>query len=312
MNMAMTLMDDETAWLAADAAGPDLDADAAGLDAEAARRALELTGVLALIVDDQQRIVMMNPALRAAIQTCGDVLDVGDDAARCVASKLAPDFRRSVRDAAHGSASVAEYALRAPDGVNARSIAWTFGRIETNPCRVACIGVDVTATRNEVEDLRLRAVTDELTGLANRAGLLEYLSTASATGATVIFCDLDGFKRVNDTLGHAAGDAVLVQTARRLVRTVRGEDFVARLGGDEFVIVVPQDAHTSFEGLGRRLLRAIEQPMILPGGVAATVGMSIGEAQLSPGADPAVVLHAADGNMYKMKSRLPTRMSGDA
>jgi len=193
-----------------------------------------------------------------------------------------------------------------------RGVAWSITRVSESPCLIACVGVDITATRDEVEHLRARATTDALTGLPNRAGLLDHLAVMAGTGASVVFCDLNGFKSVNDSLGHAAGDAVLAQTARRLQRTVRGEDFVARLGGDEFVIVVPPSPEASFDGLARRLLRAIEQPMILPGGVAATIGMSIGEAVLAPGVEPADVLTRADAEMYKMKSRKPTRTSADA
>jgi diguanylate cyclase (GGDEF)-like protein len=129
----------------------------------------------------------------------------------------------------------------------------------------------------------------------------------AGSGASVVFCDLNGFKAVNDTHGHAAGDAVLVQIARRLKRTVRGEDFVARLGGDEFVIVVPPDPCSDFEALARRLLRGTDQPMILPGPIVANVGMSIGMAVLVVGEDPADVLTLADHNMYLMKSRHATR-----
>ena len=96
---------------------------------------------------------------------------------------------------------------------------------------------------------------------------------------------------------------MLVQVARRLQRTTRGEDFVARIGGDEFVIVAPPDMNSDFDMLARRILRATDQPMILPGPIVATVGMSIGMAVLEPGSDPAVVLTLADRDMYRMKSR---------
>ena len=264
-----------------------------------------------LIVDGEQQVVAINAATAGAIGIAEPDSLVGRDATTLVAVRDAPGFRRALREAARGVASTQEHTLAAPTEGTPRSVAWSIARVSETPCLVACVGVDVTAARDEVEDLRARAVTDELTGLPNRAGLLEHLNSMVGSGATVVFCDLNGFKAVNDTLGHAAGDAVLVQTARRLKRTVRGEDFVARLGGDEFVIVVPPDADASFEGLARRLLRAIEQPMVLPGGVAATVGMSIGEAILGPGQDAATVLTAADAAMYKMKSRLPTRMTGD-
>jgi cyclic di-GMP phosphodiesterase Gmr len=200
-----------------------------------------------------------------------------------------------------------EHDFPAIDDAGRRAIAWSVSNVASSPTVVACIGVDVTATRNEFEVLRGRAVTDELTGLPNRAGLLEQLGGMAGTGAAVVFCDLNGFKAVNDTLGHDAGDAVLVQVARRLKQTVRGEDFVARLGGDEFVIVVPPDPNSNFEAFGRRLLRAMRQPMMLPGGVAANVGMSIGSAVLEAGHDPTSVLSQADRNMYVMKSSQPSR-----
>ncbi len=264
-----------------------------------------------LIVDGEQQVVTVNAATASAIGIAEPDSLVGRDATTLAAVRDAPGFRRALREAARGVASTQEHTLAAPSEGTPRSVAWSIARVSDAPCLVACVGVDVTAARDEVEDLRARAVTDELTGLPNRPEHLKHLNSMVGSGAEAVICDLNGFNTVNDTLGHAAGDAVLVQTARRLKRTVRGEDFVARLGGDEFVIVVPPDADASFEGLARRLLRAIEQPMVLPGGVAATVGMSIGEAILGPGQDAAAVLTAADAAMYKMKSRLPTRMTGD-
>ena len=123
----------------------------------------------------------------------------------------------------------------------------------------------------------------------------------TGTGALVVFCDLNGFKAVNDTHGHGAGDAVLVQIARRLERTVRGEDFVARIGGDEFVIVAPPDPSSDPETFARRIMRVTDQPIIMSGQVVATVGMSIGMATLGKGDDASTVLDTADRNMYVMK-----------
>ncbi len=181
-----------------------------------------------------------------------------------------------------------------------------------SPVTVGCIGVDVTAARNDADLLRERAFTDELTGLPNRAGLRDHLARMSGSGASVVFCDLNGFKAVNDTHGHDIGDAVLVQVARRLRRTVRGEDFVARLGGDEFVIIAPPDPNSNFDLLARRILRATDQPMILPGPVVATIGMSIGMAVLEPGTDPTTALTLADHDMYQMKSRRATEATSAA
>jgi diguanylate cyclase (GGDEF)-like protein len=265
-----------------------------------------------LLVDDAQRLVAANDAMARALPDADVASVVGADVAQLVAARHVPEFRQALRDAARGVASTQEHTLASVSPSGSRGVAWSITRVSESPCLIACVGVDITATRDEVEHLRARACTDALTGLPNRSGLLDHLTAMAGTGASLVFCDLNGFKSVNDSLGHAAGDAVLVQTARRLQRTVRGEDFVARLGGDEFVIVVPPSPDANFDGLARRLLRAIEQPMILPGGVAATVGMSIGEAVLARGVEPADVLTRADAEMYKMKSRKPTSTSADA
>jgi diguanylate cyclase (GGDEF)-like protein/PAS domain S-box-containing protein len=265
------------------------------------------TDALVLLVDQNEHVLAANPAACAALGLDEATL-IGTDVMQVVVPREQPDFRGALRGARRSGLPFAhEHELPDVDDRGRRSVAWSVSRLSSSPSIVSCIGVDVTATRTEFEVLRSRAVTDELTGLPNRAGLIEHLAGAATAGASVVFCDLNGFKAVNDAHGHAAGDAVLVQIARRLKRTVRGEDFVARLGGDEFVIVVPSEPPSDFEGLGRRLLRATDQPMILPGPIVANVGMSIGTAVLAPGEDPAYALTAADHNMYLMKSRHTTR-----
>jgi cyclic di-GMP phosphodiesterase Gmr len=276
-----------------------------------AESVLRATDAFVVLVDSSEKIVAANPTVIAATGIAESDLVDADAVGLLVVPRDAPEFRQALRLAARrGLPSAHEHEFPAVDDVGHRAIAWSVSAVSAAPTVVACIGVDVTATRNEFEVLRGRAVTDELTGLPNRAGLLEQLATMAGTGAAVVFCDLNGFKAVNDTLGHEAGDAVLVQVARRLKQTVRGEDFVARLGGDEFVIVVPPDPNSNFEAFGRRLLRAMRQPMMLPGAVAANVGMSIGSAVLEIGHDPALVLSQADRNMYIMKSSQPSRALG--
>ena len=273
---------------------------------------LRNSDALVVFVDDAERVLRANPT---AAQAFGldDRSVVGEDLTSLVAPREVPELRRALRLAArHGLPSACEHELRIRPGERRRSIAWSISRVCEHPGVVACVGVDVTATRNEFDALRSRAVTDELTGLPNRAGLLEHLATTSAAGAAVVFCDLNGFKNVNDSFGHAAGDAALVQVARRLKRTVRGEDFVARIGGDEFVVVVPPEPKSDLETLGRRLLRAMDQPMILSGGVVVNVRMSIGTADLEPGRDAASALSDADRRMYQMKSRQSTRVASVA
>jgi diguanylate cyclase (GGDEF)-like protein/PAS domain S-box-containing protein len=270
------------------------------------------SAALMVLIDPDHRIVLANDA---AHEVLGAMSLIGQDVTRLLAAREVPAFRRVLRAALRDDTPASqECELLARSGggdAPRRFVAWSITPLVGEPRRAICVGVDVTAARQQMEALRSRAVTDDLTGLPNRTGLLAHLREMAGSGASVVFCDLDRFKAVNDNLGHAAGDAVLVQAANRLKRAVRGEDFVARLGGDEFVIVVPPEPQTDVAGLARRLLRAIEQPMILPGGFAATVGMSIGESVLAPGADPVQVLDAADRDMYMMKSRLPTRTSRD-
>jgi diguanylate cyclase (GGDEF)-like protein/PAS domain S-box-containing protein len=261
------------------------------------------TGALVVLVDGSHRVVAANPAACAALGLAEHEL-VGRDAVDMVVPREVADFRHELRAAARSDVpATCEHELRTVAEDDRRAIAWSISRTSLSPAEVGCIGVDVTAARNDSDVLRERAVTDELTGLANRSGLRDHLSRMAGSGASVVFCDLNGFKAVNDAHGHDVGDAVLVQVARRLKRTVRGEDFVARIGGDEFVIVAPPDTNSDFDMLARRILRATDQPMILPGPIVATVGMSIGMAVLEPGTDPTAVLTLADHDMYRMKSR---------
>ncbi|MHB8577167.1 MAG: EAL domain-containing protein [Dehalococcoidia bacterium] len=129
---------------------------------------------------------------------------------------------------------------------------------------------DITERKQAEAQLAHQAFHDSLTGLPNRALLLDRLEHAltrarRAAGAlTVLFIDLDQFKTINDTRGHAAGDALLQGMAQRLLTAVRAEDTVARLGGDEFVVLL-EDIGTVSEAtlLAQRLLAALQQPMAL-------------------------------------------------
>lgn len=131
--------------------------------------------------------------------------------------------------------------------------------------------------------LRL-AVTDPLTGLYNRryaeTHLARIAERARETGKryAVMMLDLDRFKSINDTWGHAAGDAVLIEVARRLRDNIRAVDLLARLGGEEFIVAMPETRLGSARLAAERLCRVIEEePVPLPGGVGAvTVTMSIG------------------------------------
>jgi diguanylate cyclase (GGDEF)-like protein/PAS domain S-box-containing protein len=165
--------------------------------------------------------------------------------------------------------------------------------------------------RNLVEaEVRHRALHDPLTSLPNRALALDRLEGALARrrrdgrAVAVLLADLDQFKVVNDSLGHAAGDDLLVALAPRLHDAVRPSDTVARLGGDEFLVVCEQldGAHEAIR-VAERVAQAINQPIVLSAGehfITASIGIAVAE---SADALPEDLLRDADAAMYRAKER---------
>ncbi|WP_232425450.1 putative bifunctional diguanylate cyclase/phosphodiesterase [Pseudofrankia inefficax] len=160
----------------------------------------------------------------------------------------------------------------------------------------------VEASRQE---LRYQALHDPLTGLPNRTLFAERLHRALALRDnrpfSLVYCDLDDFKRVNDTLGHAAGDELLRTTAARLREGVRPGDTVARLGGDEFAILLERE-HRDPEALCRRLASMIRAPTTLKGQphpVGASLGLVVADSSTPP--EPDALLRDADLAMYAAK-----------
>ena len=150
---------------------------------------------------------------------------------------------------------------------------------------------------------------DALTGLVNRVGLQVDLPMRLAAAAerhesvVVMYADLDRFKSVNDSFGHAAGDAVIVEAADRLQRSVRSSDLVVRLGGDEFVIVLDGPrVHAVAEQVSHRILRAFSGPIELADH-DVVVGISLGMATSVPGDTPAGIVARADRALYLAKRR---------
>jgi diguanylate cyclase (GGDEF)-like protein len=169
----------------------------------------------------------------------------------------------------------------------------------------------VRLRRQADERLVHRAYHDPLTGLPNRARLLDRLEQALARAGrrgepvALLFLDLDRFKLVNDRLGHAAGDRLLIAVADRLQRCVRPGDTVARLGGDEFTILLDGLADaTESERLAAEIATALEAPFALDGQEVA-ITASIGVAVAEPGRiiAPADLLRDADVAMYRAKAR---------
>ena len=166
---------------------------------------------------------------------------------------------------------------------------------------------DMTEKRRDEEQISFMARHDALTGLANRTLFQEHMDTAVAQlgegqQSAVLCLDLDHFKEVNDTLGHAAGDELLRQVAGRLRDCVRHGDLIARLGGDEFAIVVASEATGSghAESLAARLVEAISAPYEVLGH-NIIIGTSIGIAIAEPGAVGTEHLRRADVALYRAK-----------
>jgi diguanylate cyclase (GGDEF)-like protein/PAS domain S-box-containing protein len=189
-------------------------------------------------------------------------------------------------------------------------LAVSMARDEDNaPAHYIAQVQDITAERAAHAQLEHQALHDPLTGLANRDLLMDRLSHALARSSrsghrtVVMFCDLDHFKAVNDSMGHEAGDAVLVTVAERLRAAVRPGDTVARLGGDEFVVVAEGVSEgVDQSALAARVQDVLDQPVQI-GGREVRSGASIGVAVAGPDADARSVLREADAAMYRAKAR---------
>jgi diguanylate cyclase (GGDEF)-like protein/PAS domain S-box-containing protein len=172
----------------------------------------------------------------------------------------------------------------------------------------AAIVSDVTARKLEEERVLYQANYDQLTGLPNRTLFNDRLQRVvvegrrAKTNVGLMFIDLDGFKAINDTLGHDAGDLLLKGTAERLNKAVRESDTVARLGGDEFTVIMPLlDSLDGAKLVASRILASLTQPFDLAGKegrVSASIGISIFPAQAG---DAGQLLHNADVAMYHAK-----------
>jgi len=167
---------------------------------------------------------------------------------------------------------------------------------------------DITARKLVEEQLLQMATIDQVTGLPNRALLFDRLAQAIEHGfrekrnVGLIFVDLDRFKEVNDTYGHAAGDDLLKQASARLNLLVRHEDTVARLGGDEFIILLNDvELPDGPKIVATKILEVFNAPFILEGNetvVSGSLGIAI---YPDDGKDPETLLQNADAAMYKSK-----------
>jgi len=176
---------------------------------------------------------------------------------------------------------------------------------------VFCI-FDISQWKSEESALRHAAQHDELTGLPNRAYLkrtIEQRVQDEAVPFTVALLDLDGFKKVNDTYGHAMGDAVLVETTRRLRKLKGPDDMLARLGGDEFVMLYADKSIEAVQQALKNVLLAVARPYHTAPHYAY-LGVSVGVAQFPQhGGDYSTLLKHADTAMYQSKNAGKNRIT---
>jgi diguanylate cyclase (GGDEF)-like protein/PAS domain S-box-containing protein len=179
------------------------------------------------------------------------------------------------------------------------------------PVAIFEINRDITARKAVEQQLAWLAMHDDATGLPNRHLFLDRIESALASARrhqatiAVLFIDLDDFKPVNDTLGHAAGDALLAGVARRIEGCLRGEDTAARIGGDEFAVLL-REVHDLAGAMlvADRLRAALATPFAILEGVTVHISSSIGLALSDagqPGTTPEGLLRRADDAMYQAK-----------
>jgi len=181
---------------------------------------------------------------------------------------------------------------------------------EGNPVGILGIGRDITERKLAEEKIRHLANHDELTGLPTLRLGRDRLSGAIAlarrnkTSAAVLYLDLDGFKEVNDSLGHKAGDHVLIEVGERLTQSVRETDTVARLGGDEFIIVLTQvTEETAYVMVAEKVIKTLTRPIGINGqdvNISASIGIAL---YPDHGDTTDELIKQADGAMYGVKRK---------
>ncbi len=169
--------------------------------------------------------------------------------------------------------------------------------------------IDITERQKYEKEIKMLAFHDVLTGLPNRRKLLDHMSDSIKLSRregkkfAVFMMDLDKFKAVNDTLGHAAGDDLLKQVATRITKRLRESDMAARLGGDEFVVVLENcSTHEDAEIVASDLISDLTLPFKLSDGNVVQIGASIGISFYPQhGTVPEILIHVADSGLYQAK-----------
>ncbi|MGH8868776.1 MAG: EAL domain-containing protein [Actinomycetes bacterium] len=269
---------------------------------------LESTADGIVVVDEVGRIANYNQKFTELWRIPADLMDSGDS------GRLLAFIREQVVDP-DGFTTEVDRLSDSPEASSLDVIEFRDGRVFerlSQPQRLDGRSVgrvwsfrDVTAHRRLQQELRRQAHTDALTSLPNRALFMDRLQAAlthPGPGTVgVLLLDFDDFKTVNDGLGHVAGDALLIDAARRISSCVRGTDTAARLGGDEFVVLLKDvDDLGQATALAERLQIALAEPMVLDGRLVP-IRASMGIALAEVGDAAADLLRNADLAMYTAK-----------
>lgn len=262
-----------------------------------------------IVADAKGRVTKSNPAYRR-VTTLDESEIVGQPLA-AVLNYGAPGIDGSLLPIAEGSEeaqweqwckskSGRRYAAR----ISVSAVRDAAGVVQ----QYVAIVSDITQRKLDEEKIIYQANYDQLTGLPNRTLFMDRLTRRvlegkrAKTSVGLMFIDLDGFKAINDTMGHDAGDLLLKATARRLEKSVREADTVARLGGDEFTVIMPLiDNFDAAAIVAQRIINALTEPFDLTGRegrISASIGISLLPAQATTASQ---LLHNADVAMYFAK-----------
>lgn len=265
-----------------------------------------------LIADRQGRIVWVNQAL-CRLSGYGEAELIGQTPAVLHSGEHEPDFYRGLWDTILGGQPWQGELIERDKHGRRYTVSQLITPLFDDDGAIShfiAIQHDLSAQMGEREKMEHLAYHDGLTGLPNRLHFVDRLNRAIAAAArqggmlAVMFLDLDRFKAVNDTLGHAIGDRLLVSVAERLSGAVRKSDLVARLGGDEFTVLVTDLANAAdVDSVARQLVAAIGQPFAFDQHQVrthASVGISL---YPRDGDNADLLLERADEAMYRVKAR---------